>query len=241
MTKKYLFLTGVDDTVKEVEFDTDEQAVEAAKKDKSVIRVQCLETRNHIHEVVKKAEKVLLMLFLLAFGLSAQAATSIGVAPSPGGALINFANGGTNTQQSFINTNMTWPNNIPAGQSMTNVTAFDVSKGSHVAIQMNNQVSIAAAASVTNIVYHIGRSIQNNTITNALGTSCNIDWFATITNQLPASAAANTTYTSSALFGPVTGFSNGAGDGAMTTFYIGWIDPPANLAVTNSSVFVNSQ
>lgn len=155
--------------------------------------------------------------------------------------VLDTTQGGTNTSQTFINTNQSWPNNFPAGQSVTNVTKIDVSGSRSIVIEMDNQLTVAAAASVTNIVYHLGRSVKGGSPTNGLATAngLRIDWFQNITNQLPASAAANTTYTKLIAIGPVTGYVDGPFEDASTTLYVGWVDPPANLAVTNSQLIVN--
>lgn len=246
--RKYLFLTGgAHGSHKEVEHDSDAQAVEAAKKDKGVIRVQCLTTFKHIHEAVadaKQAVAILLLSCLLALCTTAHAATSIGVLPAGAAAVIDSTQG-TSTNQLLSTTNtVKWPTVITgkgAGTSVTNVTAIPVTAGTHLVIETDVQLNVAAAASVTNVIFHIGRNVNGGQPTNSLGTGLKIDWFATITNQLPASAAANTTFTKCVTFGPQTGYSDGAFEGGCTTFYIGWIDPPANLEVTNMQVYVNNQ
>lgn len=169
------------------------------------------------------------------------AATSIGVLPKAGSPIINTSSG-TVTNQILSTTNtVAWPTCILSGQSVTNVTAFSVSSGTHLVIEMDNQITTAAAAGTTNIIYQIGRNVSGGSPTNALGTGLKIEWFATITNILPASAAANTTYTKCICFGPQTGYTDGPFEGGCTTFYVGWITAPANLTVTNSQVYVNSQ
>lgn len=152
------------------------------------------------------------------------------------------------TNQLFgVNTNGIWPSCILPGQSVTNVTPIAVN-GTQVSFQFDAQVTVTAAASPTNIIAHIGRSVRlpqnmpSRGISNAIATGATIDWFATITNQLPSSAVANTTYTAPiATFGPQTGFTTGAAEGGCTTFYLGWIDAPANLTVTNWQITVNPQ
>lgn len=160
--------------------------------------------------------------------------------------VVNSIGANTNYAPAAVSTNLTWPASLPGGVSITNVTAINVANSRSIAFQMNCQITASDAASVTNVIFQIGRSVQTPNsmpaggITNGFGNGLNIEWFATITNQLPASAAANTTYTSHALFGPQLGYSSGAFEDAMTTYYIGYIQPPANLTVTNYQVWVNT-
>ena len=156
------------------------------------------------------------------------------------------ATGPTNQIVLFTNGVGLWPSSIYAGQSITNVTPFQVANGKDVAIQMNNQLVTANGSTPTNVVYLIGRSVQSPStmpaggVTNAAGTGLNIEWFTTLTNTAPASLAANTTFTSHALFGPVLGYSSGLGDGAVNWFYLGVVTAPTTIAVTNSSVWINN-
>ena len=53
MSQKYLFLTGKLAIPKE--FENDDAAIAEAKKDPTVIRVQCLKTLNAIHENIDDA------------------------------------------------------------------------------------------------------------------------------------------------------------------------------------------
>lgn len=138
-------------------------------------------------------------------------------------------------------TNWVWPSCIFAGASVTNVTAIDVSAGQALALEFNAQCTTAQGVSATNIIVQLGRSVSGGIPTNALGTGVKIEWFGTITNTLPASAAANTTYTSVSQFGPVNGFSTGGAEGALQTIYIGWITAPANTIVTNYSIYAKTK
>lgn len=159
--------------------------------------------------------------------------------------IINSTIGPTNQ---IVGTNgiFLYPSFVAAGTSVTNCTPFSV-PGKDLAIQFNAQIATASSANATNIIVQLGRSVQlpsqmpSGGVTNAAGSGMNIEWFATITNTLPASAAANTTYVSHALFGPITGQSSGSGDGAVTTFYIGYITTPASTVLTNYSFWVNGQ
>jgi hypothetical protein len=108
-----------------------------------------------------------------------------------------------------------------------------------LALEFNTQVTAATAASVTNVIVQIGRSVSGGSPTNAVGTNLKVEWFGTFTNTLPASAAANTTYTAIAQLGPVSGFSTGGAEGALSRIYIGWITAPANVTLTNYSIYAS--
>lgn len=181
------------------------------------------------------------LIAAMAVTLLSIAATSVGVLPKAGSPIINTSSG-TVTNQLLSTTNtVAWPTCILSGQTVTNVTAFSVSGGTHLVIEMDNQITTASAAGTTNIIYQIGRNVNGGSPTNSIGTGLKLELFATITNTLPASAAANTTYTKCICFGPQTGYTDGAFEGGCTTFYIWSIAAPANLTVTNSQVYINSQ
>ena len=174
----------------------------------------------------------------------AKAGTGFYYQPGIPSLIVNSVGGPTN--QAVLSTNLNWPSYIAAGTSVTNVTPFSVA-GTHEAIQLNVALTTTNGPVATNVIFQLGRSVQlpnqmpSGGVTNAAGTSMNIEWFATITNTIPAAQAVGAVSVSHALFGPVTGYSSGPGDGAVTTYYLGWITAPTGLTLTNYSVWVNGQ
>lgn len=239
---KYHFLNGK--TAETKEFKNDDEAISAAQKDKSVIRVQNDSTLKYVHEVAAVVAKAAAMLIaFLLIGLSANAATIIGVLPST--SVVNST--GNPTNQIFgVNTNGIWPSDVVAGGTVTNVTAFPLPAGTKtVAFQMNSQVMATMGASTTNHIWFLGRNVQGGYPTNSIGSGLNIEWFTTITNTLPASGVAGTIYTATATLGPVSGQSAAGTPAAntlagYTTLYIGGCVAPANCVITNYSLFVNA-
>lgn len=180
------------------------------------------------------------MLTAAAFALSlfaAQAATTIGTLPNA--PLINSQNT-TQTNTSFgSTTNGIWPNFIPPSTIVTNVTKVSTTGGKDVAIQFS--AAPLGANDNSNIVVQIGRNISGDAPTNAAGTGCRIEWFATLTNQLSLVAGQQTTVCY--LYGAAnaTTYGDVPGDGACTTFYVNYINVPALTTLTNYQIFVNSQ
>ena len=147
----------------------------------------------------------------------------------------------TNNGVISTNTAVAWPVGIAPSTSVTNVTPVYVT-GKDVALQFTAQ---AMQTNGGTVVAQLGRSVQlPNTmpaggVTNAAGTGLNIEWFGTITNVLPANTATSLNSQIS-LFGPTLN-QGSAGDGAITTFYVGWITTPANVTLTNYSIWAASQ
>lgn len=196
------------------------------------------------NKITNKFKWLVVAAVMLAVSFTASAAFSFTGGPAQ---LVKSTAGPTNQ---VVGTNgiFLYPSYVAANTSVTNVIPFSVNTGSHVAIETDVQITGPTAATTTNIIWQLGRSVravtdQNPSVnpTNAAATGWVIDWFGTITNTLPASAAGSNTYTATALFGPVTGQSSGAGDGAATTFYLGWVTTPANVTMTNYSVWFNTQ
>lgn len=190
---------------------------------------------------MKTKFKFMLGLACAAMLVSAQAQSGYYATTSP-----KLAVFGAVTNQVQVSTNLVWPTSIAAGVSWTNVTPFAVN-GHQTTIQVNIAYTTTMAASTTNTIIQIGRSVQlpsqmpPHGVTNNWGTGLNIDWFATITNTAVASLAAGTVSTSLASFGVQPGQSSGAFDAACTTYYIGNITAPAGGTITNYSIYVNSQ
>jgi hypothetical protein len=240
---KYHFLNGK--TAEAKEFANDAEAVAAAQKDKSVIRVQCDKTLKYVHEVASAVAKATaLLIACLLIGLTASAATIIGVLPN-GPSVTSIGNSSYTNQLFGVNTNGIWPGGIYAGGTVTNITAVSLAPDTKtVGIQMNSQVMATIGASPTNHIWFLGRNIQGGAPTNAIGTGLNIEWFATVTNTIPASAVVSTVYTSTTTIGPVTGATTAGAPSATTlagysTLYIGGCVAPANCAVTNYQFYVS--
>ena len=181
-------------------------------------------------------KKLTSIIGLLAIGVAAYSADSVRFY-GPGTPVINSAST-TATNLTFgANTNGIWPCYIPASTSFTNVTAFPVSNGKLASIEFN---VASSQASASNVVWQIGRSVSGNSPTNSTATGAKIEWFATYTNTLPN--VANQVATGIAQFGePSSSGIVNYGDGACTTFYIGWVTTPALTTLTNYSVYVNCQ
>lgn len=148
-------------------------------------------------------------------------ATNINDVPSLG---INSANSTTNIVQNGL-----WPSSLPASSTLTNITAFPVSGGTHAFFQF---VASATTTNGGNVTYTIGRNngaalLVPSTPSQIAGQG--IEWFSTFTQTLPANTA--TTATTSC-----TNFYDANGGGGVGTFYIGIITTPANVILTNYSV-----
>jgi hypothetical protein len=162
---KYHFLNGK--TAETKEFKTDEEAAAAAQKDKSIIRVQNDKTLKYVHEAVKAVTA--LILACLFIGLTASAATVIGVIGTPGvvGYAVNSTSGGTNT--------VTQPTNGLYTASITNGTESNIvllnpgapNTDQDTVIQLTAQ---ANAATTSNAVFVISSSALPITITNSAST-----------------------------------------------------------------------
>ena len=158
----------------------------------------------------------------------------------------------TSTALIPASTNLVWPSSIPASSTATNVTVISTANGTHLALQFTGQ---ATTTNGGNVIVQLGRSVQlpgsmpAGGVTNAIGTGLNIEWYATVTNAFPQNINGQSTNynTFNFLFGPVLGNGNGngtggnQGEGAITTTYIGWITTPANLVLTNYSVWAAVQ
>ena len=162
---KYHFLNGK--TVETKEFKTDEEAAAAAQKDKSILRVQNDKTLKYVHEAVKAVTA--LILACLFIGMTASAATVIGVIGTPGvaGYAVNSTSGGTNT--------VTQPTNGLYTASITNGTESNIillnpgapNTDQDTVIQLTAQ---ANAATTSNAVFVISSSALPITITNSAST-----------------------------------------------------------------------
>ena len=130
-----------------------------------------------------------------------------------------------------------WPISVAASTSVTNVTFVNVAGGSTVAVQFTASAMQTNGGAVT---LRLGRNVQGGSPTNAVGTGLNIEWFDTLTNTLPANTAtsANTVV---GLYATPTTMGNVSGDGACNGLYLGWITTPANVTLTNYSVYVNNK
>lgn len=128
-------------------------------------------------------------------------------------------------------TNGIWPKVIPASTSVTNVTRLDAS-GAAVSLQFT------ASANETNggaVIIQLARSISGGSPTNSTGTGLKLDLFATMTNTLPANTATSPN-TVIASWNAVAGQS-ATGHGAEKTWYIYSITTPANVTLTNYSIY----
>jgi len=239
---KYHFLNGK--TAETKEFKNDEEAIAAAQKDKSVIRVQSDGTLKYVHDLTATVAKAAaLLIACLLIGLTASAATVVGVLPN-GPSVSSIGNGSYTNQLFGVNTNGIWPGGIYAGQTVTNITPVTIDSNTKtVGIQLNSQVMATIGACPTNHIWFLGRNIQGGSPTNAIGTGLNIEWFATVTNTIPASAVVGTVYTSTTTIGPVNGVTTAGAPSATTldgysTLYIGGCVAPANCEVTNYQFYV---
>ena len=187
---------------------------------------------------MKTKLKFIIMAVAAGLALAASAGNGFYFQPGVPNLLVSSSGGPTNQ----VVTNAVWPSYITANTSVTNVTFFPT-PGKDVAIQFTAQATTTNGGAV---ILSLGRSVQlpnqmpAGGITNANGSGLNIEWFATVTNTLPSNTA-TTAQTVHALIGPVTGYNTGAGEGGITTMYIGYINPAANVTLTNYSVWVNSQ
>lgn len=128
-----------------------------------------------------------------------------------------------------------YPSGIAASTTVTNVILIPTA-GNHIVFQFT---AAAMQTNGGNVIVQFARNVQGGSLTNTLGTGLNLDLFATMTNTLPANTA-TTANTTCFLFGPVNGQAY-IGDGAVPNFYIYSITTPANVTLTNYSVWVNVQ
>ena len=263
-TKKYHFLNGKQAITKE--FESDAEAKAAAEKDETIQRVQDASTSHkYIYEKVAKAAAALIMAVMIMAGLTAQAATTVGVVPSGALAVVQ-SSATTNYSQAYLATNWngsfnSWPTTLvgpatgTAGNlSYTNPTTFYIPNNTKAVIfHMIGQLNVANSTTATNIIFHLGRSgltptqvAYSNTNAPGIGlvTNSQVEWFATITNTAPASLAANTWFSSTASFNAPAGFVSG-GSAALSGLtlngynvgYVGWIDVPQGITLTNYGVY----
>ncbi len=186
--------------------------------------------------------------------LATLAPTSVGVAPAGNIPILSTVGGTFTNCQPVAYTNGTsgqsvMPNALYPSSLITNIVAVDISRGKYVAIQITAQSLNANAGS--NITWWVGRSVApvamstNNAVgINSAANTPAIEWFATITNSLSNTALQPSTVT--AMYGDTGGTAaqGGAasvviGSAGYTTLYLGLIQVPALVVVTNCSVYVN--
>ena len=147
--------------------------------------------------------------------------------------LIN-STGSTNSGTAV--TNGLWPR-IISNASVTNVIKIAANSSREIAFQVTGNL-MATNATAVNVVYQLGRSVQNVSITNAASlANLNIEWIGTLTNTIPVNS---TTGTSTYNVGTATSLSQGnIAKGAIGYYYIGYVTVPAAVNYTNYSVYVN--
>jgi hypothetical protein len=205
---KYHFLNGK--TAETKEFKNDEDAIAAAQKDKGVIRVQNDSTLKYVHEVAAAVAKAAaLLIACLLIGLSANAATVIGVigAANLAGYVVNSASGGTNTS---LATNGLYSSSIAAATTETNLVC--ITPGGFNDMDMVVQLTAnGTSASTTNTVaFLITSSALPVVITNstALGNGQSGSprgTFATYTLALNGTTAVTTNIVLSHYSSPAVG------------------------------------
>ncbi len=171
---KYHFLYGT--KVETKDFDNDAAAIEAAKSDKNVLRVQSDKTLKHIVEnteliaSLKKAAAAVIMAALILFGFSTQAATSAvltGIAP-----VINSNSGTTNSTS--LATNGLYTATIAQSTTETNLVQITpnnaVLQGKPISIEI---VGANTAANTNSVVVVISSSTGPITPSATWGTSTN--------------------------------------------------------------------
>ena len=232
---KYHFLNGK--TAETKEFKNDEEAIAAAKADKSVLRVQCDKTLKHIYEATASlAKAAALLIACLLISLAASAATTVGITGTQG--LYGYAvSSSSSTSTNGVSaTNGLYGAFISAATTETNL--IQLTPGSlpdgDVVIQFTGQGS---SSSVTNVQFVISSSLLPITITNnpTLGLNQTANprgVFATITLALSGTTPATTNVVFSKFSTPpvanglslylesINNNNGGSGTGTLTNYSV---------------------
>jgi hypothetical protein len=172
---------------------------------------------------MKKIVSILSVIGLTACAFGADVVRNPGNYP-----IISSANGGATLA------NQIWPTSIAASTYVTNVTAIAVNGGKDLALQF------IASATTTNggtVNFQIGRSVAPVAITNSVATGAAIEWVGTVSLVLPANTATSAATVTTNFYSAT---ANTLG-GGYPYAYIGYIQTPANVTLTNYSVYANAK
>jgi hypothetical protein len=198
---------------------------------------------------LKKIVSGFAVVALVGFILSALVARAADVLSYPSAYTPIFYSANTTNTANNPPNFPSWPTSF-TNLTVTNITPVNISGAKIVSVQVFGQ-SVNTNSAV--VIWQLGRSVNAQTITNSFGTNSfagtgpvfqpctTIDWFATVTNTLPANVATNeyaNTFNFSTAQAP-DGVANHT-IGGFNYLYIGWITAPANCAYTNYGVYVNA-
>lgn len=158
---KFHFLNGK--VAESKDFKDEKEAIEAAKKDKSVLRVQCDKTMKYVYDTTKAAAAVVALFLICALlTLATNAATVIGV-PS-GGKIVNSGSGST----TGVATNGLYPTAIAAATTITNLVLLNPGSFQSDGTLILQFTASGTTASTTNTaVFALSASASTIAITNS--------------------------------------------------------------------------